>query len=576
MVTLDTSPSEPTLSDVSLRQYAAILAARGEGFPLDEALESEGIDPSHWPAAEIAWQRRLGRAAVDDVALMSDFDVRLIEAQDALARRIPPLDEELSAWLDFLRGWSESEEPFALLERFGIRMTDVFRLQRAWSKRLAQDGALQEEAGRILAAPPGELKALSPGARRLKRAMVERHAARAEVREDLRSALVPSLSAPLPRHDEEEVFALNDAGGAVAYSENALPAGEGSMPVPAPTSATPVVSTPSYLRADVVRAVPEPARLSLDQHAMLCAELAAAPARREEIFVRYGLVEQPVRDAVDLAFREQIHASSEVRRAWQSRYESHYAVVISTTQSRRGQHLGSTSPSFEVRLQPAIPFQANSAPNARMAGTGAVPKDPRLSGTSLAVDVPRGPAMPFARGNAPPVSGAEPRVPPKDPRLSGTSLAVDVPRGPAMPFARGNAPPVGGVQPRVPPKDPRLSGTSLAVDVPRGPATPFAPPPNAVAAESTAPRVQTKDPGLAGTSLSLNVPSSAIMPFSAGVPPATSAPAKAPLPRVAPKNASLAGTSLAVDVPKTPALPFPGGTSPVPTASGHDTPPPKK
>lgn len=167
------SPSEPVTPaphGISLAEYAAVQAGLGEGLELDAVLELEGIDPAVWPDAEDAWSDLLLEDLEADGPLESEYDARLAEGQERYGRRVPPLDEDLAKWLDFVRIWAADAEPIAFLERLGLRPADVLRLQRMWSGRLAAEPALQQEAREILERDPGDLATPRPEPRTLERA----------------------------------------------------------------------------------------------------------------------------------------------------------------------------------------------------------------------------------------------------------------------------------------------------------------------------------------------------------------------------------------------------------------------
>lgn len=145
--------------DLTLAQYAAMLAGLAEGHELARVLAHEGIDPATWPDAAEAWAGRLAEAASD---LQAQFDEHLGAAQDRYGRRLRPLDEDLRAFLDFRRRWSTDPDPPALLARLGVRLGEVARLSRLWSTRLAADPALAEQAQAILPEEPGEMPAITP------------------------------------------------------------------------------------------------------------------------------------------------------------------------------------------------------------------------------------------------------------------------------------------------------------------------------------------------------------------------------------------------------------------------------
>jgi hypothetical protein len=162
MTTRENEETEPMLHSVSLPQYAAVQAGLAEGLELDLILESEGIRAASWPEAEGAWSDALLVDLGRNGPLHELFDRHLAEAQDRYGRRIPPLDEELRPWLDFVRRWSIDPEPLALLTRLGLRPSDMIRLHRAWSRRLAGDPTLAKTAKDILETDPGELPAPRP------------------------------------------------------------------------------------------------------------------------------------------------------------------------------------------------------------------------------------------------------------------------------------------------------------------------------------------------------------------------------------------------------------------------------
>jgi hypothetical protein len=47
------------VAGVPLTQYAAVMAALAEPFPLDDVLASEELDPAVWAEAELAWTQSL-------------------------------------------------------------------------------------------------------------------------------------------------------------------------------------------------------------------------------------------------------------------------------------------------------------------------------------------------------------------------------------------------------------------------------------------------------------------------------------------------------------------------------------
>ncbi|WP_170228838.1 hypothetical protein [Polyangium fumosum] len=153
--------AHPRLAGVALAQLAGVRAGLAAGWPLEDVLQNEGVDPARHAKAEAAWDERL--AEDDAEELLHLFDTCQAEAAERYRRPIPPLDEELGAWLDFARHFAAQEEPVPWLAGFGLRLADVFTLHRLWSKRLMEEPSLREHAHRLLAATPGDVPTPRPG-----------------------------------------------------------------------------------------------------------------------------------------------------------------------------------------------------------------------------------------------------------------------------------------------------------------------------------------------------------------------------------------------------------------------------
>jgi hypothetical protein len=145
---------------VSLPTYAGITVALAEGHALEAVLAEEAVALDAWRAAEPRWKIRLAASAARGDAEFTAFRARTLEAEDALARRIEPLDTELGAWLAFVRAWGHAPEPAAFLEERGLSANDVSRLRRVWDVRFEEQPALALEAARRLAR--GELGPVPP------------------------------------------------------------------------------------------------------------------------------------------------------------------------------------------------------------------------------------------------------------------------------------------------------------------------------------------------------------------------------------------------------------------------------
>jgi hypothetical protein len=144
---------------VTLAQFALVRAGLADGLALDELLGFLRLDAPVWEAAEPAWDERiLDAMEQEDLALLQAVDEATEEARTHWTQRIPPLDEDLRAWFDFLRAWLDDAEPQGFLSRMGLGPAELAYLHRLWSGRLAVDAKLRAEAlvliGEERRAPP--------------------------------------------------------------------------------------------------------------------------------------------------------------------------------------------------------------------------------------------------------------------------------------------------------------------------------------------------------------------------------------------------------------------------------------
>ncbi len=204
MTIQEIDPSTRFFHGVSLSQYASVQAGLSENFELDAVLAHEAIDPAAWPEAEDAWSDALLEGLERENGVHEAFDEHLAAAQDRFGRRVPPIDEDLTAWLDFVRHWSAAPEPVALLDRLGLGPPDVVRLHRGWSRRLALDPALAQQALGILGHEPGALPVVRPEPRALKRPDPPRTAPQERL---------PPADIEAPRGDDKEPRVFVDLAG---------------------------------------------------------------------------------------------------------------------------------------------------------------------------------------------------------------------------------------------------------------------------------------------------------------------------------------------------------------------------
>ena len=144
---------DPVIGGIRLRRYVAIHAALSEGFPLDTALRHEGIDPLAWPDIDGVWADAMLESVDGDRVLIDLYEAAFQEAQERFRRPIAPIDEDLVAWLDFLRAWQSAPDPSDFVRQSGLVQNDLIRLHRSWSEKIGLDGALQRRAAEILERP---------------------------------------------------------------------------------------------------------------------------------------------------------------------------------------------------------------------------------------------------------------------------------------------------------------------------------------------------------------------------------------------------------------------------------------
>lgn len=156
-------PSEPpVVGGVPLRQYATVLAGLDDGLVIESLFALTGVEASTWDAAHEAWQERIIEDLEVDGTLAVELEEEKAEAMKLWIRPLPPFDEQLEPWLDFLRTWAHEPDGDGFLAEHGMRPADVVRLQRLWADRMAEDPDLQREALTILAAEPGPLVEVTP------------------------------------------------------------------------------------------------------------------------------------------------------------------------------------------------------------------------------------------------------------------------------------------------------------------------------------------------------------------------------------------------------------------------------
>ena len=138
-------PDEPACAGVPLLQYAAVVAAEGDLVPLADVLDIEGLDDGEWRAARGGFSALLG----SDARVFEQYCERLVEAQERLARRVIPLDEDLGAWAAWL-ALCQTRGPAMALSAHDLHPNDLLRLGRRWGSAL--DNPLLVKRSKHLAA----------------------------------------------------------------------------------------------------------------------------------------------------------------------------------------------------------------------------------------------------------------------------------------------------------------------------------------------------------------------------------------------------------------------------------------
>lgn len=440
----ETRSSTEVFAGVPLMQLAAVAAARAEGFPLEEILNAEGLEAASYRAADVSYKRKLVDPAEREV-LCANYQNELAQAEDRLARKVSPIDEDIDAWVRFLGTYGNQSAPADWLLAMGLTLPDLSRLSRAWKRRLDADDALCKRAEKSARdKKPYEVSSLRISPAKLVPSPLAKPIKKQPLGDT--APLATQSSSPvnrwIPRAEptvEPETPLITPQNLGIAFDFPIKP------PAASPLAmTTPVFSLPAE---NILPFVPGP---DLPDEAPTLEVEAAALAPPREALSGTSL-------AVDIP-----------------------RVFI--------------TPFVATGSSTSVPEKPNELPKVK-------PAPAALGGTSLAVDIPRGPVTPFVQTAESPTIEAKqigskmPEVKPAPTALGGTSLAVDIPRGPVVPFAAGKGASSideKSIVPVVPEKavvkqaPAELSGTSFSLDIPRGPVTPFVAANDAPAKESTA------------------------------------------------------------------------------------------
>ena len=139
-------PGEPIPTDpidgIDFATYARISAILAEKRgPRKNVLAANNLDEIRWAFVEQGFMIRIATAALrGDMSLVMELDRLYVEAQDQLGETEPtrPLDQ----YAGLVARMESGEGPPEVLASDKLSLADWARLQRAWTRRLAQDAEL--------------------------------------------------------------------------------------------------------------------------------------------------------------------------------------------------------------------------------------------------------------------------------------------------------------------------------------------------------------------------------------------------------------------------------------------------
>jgi hypothetical protein len=248
-------------------------------------LEQEEVDEAAFRVGERAWRARIAESLPTQLEYTEKYRV----AQDCLARKLAPVEDDPAAWVGLLGALATSLDSSELLARLGITMNDVGRLGRHWKQRAKKDpalGARLAELAKDAKAPekvtvgPVELKPF-PWTPKEKRRPVEPAAP-----EILRAAELDQVAEAAP---------VQRALASFQVVEQAPPLRASPRPPepspPAPAAPEPANPTPGF------------ESWSLEHYARLAWELRKSPTDLDAVMQRFGLTTAESRRAIHQHFR---------------------------------------------------------------------------------------------------------------------------------------------------------------------------------------------------------------------------------------------------------------------------------
>jgi hypothetical protein len=223
---------------ISFEDYAFVSAGVADGLELAVLLRHLEVDPEVWRLGEQIWRERLRQDDSIEGGLHERLANEQEHARELWSRPIPPLDDDLDAWIDFQRHLLEQPNPLAHLEQLGITFGDLARLATLWQGRIHQDRTLLERMAKRLTEPPADVRIAPlppprlPGsdpAQTLKlRALADQAGADSSAvtldDEDATATLLPPLSMDLPKvEDLDALMKTHSIDNLQAFHTPSLP-----------------------------------------------------------------------------------------------------------------------------------------------------------------------------------------------------------------------------------------------------------------------------------------------------------------------------------------------------------------
>src|SRR4051812_13138622 len=104
-----TTMTDDVLCDaVPLARVAFIHAGLADGLSLEELLDHQDVDAAAWGRAQQAFARLFARRAREGEAFALEVDALSDLARAGWERKLPPLDRDVTSFLDFERHYASS------------------------------------------------------------------------------------------------------------------------------------------------------------------------------------------------------------------------------------------------------------------------------------------------------------------------------------------------------------------------------------------------------------------------------------------------------------------------------------